>query len=59
MTEKHYYKFISYIDHSGRCEGLRIFKLTEEEVERRRVRAGEIYERIPDHQENKEENQCG
>ena len=51
MEERHYYKFRGYVDGSGQGPGLKIFKLTETEVEERLVKSGEIYERIPKIQE--------
>ena len=51
--EKRYYKFVSYTDGSGYCEGLRIKLLTPSEVERRR-KSGIIYERV-DKKDKKEE----
>jgi len=51
--EKHYYKFVSYTDGSGYCNGLKIKLLTQSEVERRRA-YGLIYERI----DKKEKYKC-
>lgn len=51
--EKHYYKFVSYTDGSGYCNGLKIKLLAPSEVERKRT-CGIIYERV-DKKDKKEE----
>ena len=58
--EKHYYKFVSYTDGSGYCNGLKIKLLAPSEVERRRT-CGIIYERVDkkDEKEVKDETLCG
>ena len=43
--KKYYYKFISYSDGSGHCEGLRINYITEKDAEHRR-KCGEIWEKM-------------
>ena len=53
-SKRHYYKFISYADGSGEVCGLIIRYITDIEALRRRA-AGEIWEKMPDVHEEKDE----